>query len=669
MRIRRPKTKKAAPEGGASCLGTRHSDGYAVIVDKRIEPKLLLEFEGDTTNRGRLLRYDRPGAAGRVDRREKRDRVPNEPTRTGAELCGALEGSTVIGIPVRLRNEKGKWMSRPVSSRTPILGDVGVVFRVSVAIVVVFVLAAAMAPGPVERAAQAVLHATATNVGWMYLLVMSGFVFFVLFLGLSRIGTIRLGAPDERPEFSFPSWLAMIFSGGMGVGLVFWGVAEPMMHFNAPPLGIGLPRTAEAAQTGMLYAFFHWGLHQWATFALVGLALAYVRFRHKSHGLISETFRPLLGPRVDTGWGKAIDVLTVVSTVFGVATTLGLGALQINSGIAQLTGVPYGFPAQLVIIAVIGGLFMLSAMTPLDRGIRLLSNANMALAAALLGSVLLLGPTSFIFGVLTQTLGEYLGNVIQMSLVTSPYSNGAWVEQWTMFYWAWGLSWAPFVGSFIARISRGRTIREFVLGVMIVPVALSMLWFSTFGGAAIRFEIFENAGIADAVAAEVPAGLYALLDQLPGSGVLTVASIILVGMFLVTSADSATFVLGMFTSKGVLNPTRAVRVLWGCLQLLMVVVLLMTGGLESLRTVSIIAAFPFMLLMILIAVSLYLDLSQEIAARDEKARVLERRIERLLLRESERVAAEQAEAEVHPTVPEGSEPMTLPSSEENSASN
>jgi glycine betaine transporter len=293
----------------------------------------------------------------------------------------------------------------------------------------------------------------------------------------------------------------------------------------------------------------------------------------------------------------------------------------------------------------------------------------MLLAAALLAVVLIFGPTSFIFGVLTQTLGEYLGNVIQMSLVTSPYSNGAWVEQWTMFYWAWGLSWAPFVGSFIARISRGRTIREFVLGVMIVPVALSMLWFSTFGGAAIRFEIFEGAGIADAVAAEVPAGLYALLDQLPASGVLTVASILLVGMFLVTSADSATFVLGMFTSRGVLNPTRTVRVLWGSLQLLMVVVLLLSGGLESLRTVSIIAAFPFMLLMILMAVSLYRDLSQEIATRDEKTRLLEQRIERLLLRESERAAAEKAASEVHPTVPEDGHAASPLDSAENTASN
>ncbi|WP_051241650.1 BCCT family transporter [Stappia stellulata] len=543
-------------------------------------------------------------------------------------------------------------MKRPINFEAFSLGDVGAVLRVSAGIVLIFVVMTSLAPDTVQRVAQELLHATATNVGWMYVLVTTGFVGFMLVLALSRMGSIKLGPADAPPEFSFASWLAMIFSGGMGVGLVFWGVAEPIMHFTDPPLDDGMPRTVSAAQTGMRYAFFHWGLHQWANFTLVGLAIAYVRFRHDSHGLISETLRPLIGDRVDGGWGKAIDVLTVVSTVFGVATTLGLGALQINSGIARLAGIPFGFSAQLVIVAVVGGLFMLSAMTPLDRGVRLLSNANMLLAATLLGFVLVFGPTSFIFGVMTQTLGEYLGTIMQMSLVTSPYSNGDWVEQWTLFYWAWGLSWAPFVGSFIARISRGRTIREFVLGVMIVPVALSMLWFSTFGGAALHFEIYEHAGIADAVAAEVPSGLYVLLEQLPGSNVLTLASILLVGMFLVTSADSATFVLGMFTSKGVLNPTRAVRLLWGTLQLLMVVVLLLTGGLESLRTASIVAAFPFMLLMIMIAVSLYRDLAQELAMRDEKARMLDVRIERWLLRESEREAAEKAEAEIHPTVPE-----------------
>ncbi|WP_114966363.1 BCCT family transporter [Alkalilacustris brevis] len=539
-----------------------------------------------------------------------------------------------------------------IQATRSLLGDVGIVFRISSALIVLFVAAAATAPGVVGRAAQTILETTADNLGWMYLLVITGFVGFVLYLGLSRTGEIRLGAEDEPAEFSFTSWLAMIFSAGMGVGLVFWGVAEPMMHYNEPPLGSGLPRTADAAQTGMTYAFFHWGLHQWANFALVGLAIAYVRFRHNSFGLISETLRPLLGDRVDSGWGKAIDILTVVSTVFGVATTLGLGALQINSGISRVSDIPFGFPAQFGIIAVVGGLFVLSAMTPLDKGLRLLSNLNMALAGLLLLFVLAFGPTAFIFGVMTQTLGEYLGNVVQMSLVTTPFSDGRWVEQWTMFYWAWGLSWAPFVGSFIARISRGRTIREFVLGVMIVPVALSMLWFSVFGGAAVHFEIFAGAGIAAAVATEVPSGLFVMLDQLPLGGLLTAVAIVLVCLFLITSADAATFVLGMFTSKGVLNPTTTIRVLWAGLQLMVVVVLLLTGGLESLQTVSIIAAFPFMLLMILIAVSLHRDLSHELAMKAETARLLNRRIEYLLLREAEREAAQQAEDEVHPTAPE-----------------
>lgn len=533
-----------------------------------------------------------------------------------------------------------------------LLGDVGIVFYLSILLIGAFLTVAAVDPDETQRLAQQALDATTNNFGWLYLLTSSGFVLFTLGLAFSRFGSFRLGPDDEPPEFSFSSWLAMIFSGGMGVGLVFWGVAEPMIHLSSPPLGIGTPGSIEAAQTSMRYVFFHWGLHQWANFTVVGLAIAYVRFRHNSHGLISETFRPLLGGRVDRGWGKAIDILAVLSTIFGVATTLGLGALQINSGLSRLYGVSYGITPQLLIIAGLGSLFILSAMTPLDRGIRYLSNTNMVLAAGLLLFVLILGPTAFIFSELTQTMGEYLGNIVQMSLVTTPYSNEHWVQEWTIFYWAWGLSWAPFVGSFIARISQGRSIREFVLGVMIVPVILSMLWISTFGGSAIYFELFENAGIAEAVAQEVPAGLYAMLDQLPGGYYAAIVAILLVSLFVVTSADSATFVLGMFTSKGVLNPTRFVRILWGVLQLLMAGVLLLSGGLLGLRTVSIVTAFPFMLLMVLMAYSLYRDLSLEWQRREEKEKLLDERIESLLLREPERDAALQAEEDAHPTAPE-----------------
>lgn len=533
-----------------------------------------------------------------------------------------------------------------------LFGDVGTVFYLSAAIILIFVVLGVSYPADVERIAQQILDYTANKLGWTYLLATSGFVIFVLFLGVSKFGGMRLGPEDEPPEFEFGSWLAMIFSGGMGVGLVFWGVAEPMMHFNEPPLGLSEPRSVEAAQMGMRYSFFHWGLHQWANFALVGLAIAYVRFRHNARGLISEAFRPLLGKRVDGGWGNAIDTLAVVSTIFGVATTLGLGALQVNSGLARFEGIEYGTTAQMLIIAGLGVLFTISAMTPLEKGIRYLSNLNMILAVGLFSYVLLFGPTSFIFQELTQTMGEYLGNIVQMSLVTTPYTSESWVQDWTMFYWAWGLSWAPFVGSFIARISRGRTIREFVLGVMIVPVTLSMLWFGVFGGSAIHFELYQGAGIADAVAREVPAGLYTLLEQLPWGTYAGLLAIALVCIFVVTSADSATFVLGMFTSKGVLNPTRFVRVLWGMLQLSMAVVLLLSGGLEGLRTISIIAAFPFMVLMVLMAFALHRDLTREFWQRGEKERLLRQRVEAMLLREAEREAERAAAEEIHPSAPD-----------------
>jgi glycine betaine transporter len=533
-----------------------------------------------------------------------------------------------------------------------LLGDVGAVFYLSVLLIGGFVFFGAREPGATEAVAKRILDGTAANFGWMYLIATSGFVAFCAFLALSRYGNVRLGSEGEPPEFTFKSWLAMIFSAGMGVGLVFWGVAEPVMHFNEPPLGIGQPRTPEAAQLGMRYAFFHWGFHQWANFTLVGLAIAFVRFRHNSHGLISETFRPLLGARVDKGWGKAIDILAVVSTIFGVATTLGLGALQINSGLARLEVAEYNVQWQFLIMGGLAILFILSAMTPLEKGIRYLSNLNMLVAAGLLLFVLVEGPTAFIFGALTQTMGEYLGNIVEMSLVTTPYSSDHWVQQWTLFYWAWGLSWSPFVGSFIARISRGRTIREFVTGVMIVPVVLSMIWFAAFGGSAIHFELYGAAGIADAVADEVPAGLYVLLDQLPWGRVAAIAAIALVCMFVITSSDSATFVLGMFTSKGVLNPTRFVRILWGTLQLLLAGVLLLSGGLYALQTVSIIAAFPFMLLMVLMAFSLQKDLRLEIRRQEEKSRVLHERLEQLLLREAEREVAHEADEEIHPTAPE-----------------
>ena len=485
-------------------------------------------------------------------------------------------------------------------------------------------------PDHLATGAGQALGFTTEHFGWLYLFVTTGFLLFCIGVGLSDYGHIRLGADGETPEFPYPAWLGMIFSAGMGVGLVFWGVAEPMTHYNLPPLGLAPPQTPEAASLGMRYSLFHWGFHQWANFALVGLAIAYVRFRQERPGLISEAFRASLGSRVDGGFGHAINILAVVSTVFGVATTLGLGIIQINSGLGAVAGVGFGTTQQLMILGGVSIIFLLCALMPLESGVRYVSDANMLLAAALLGFVFFAGPTDFITASMTNAIGEYFGNVIGMSLVMTPYTGEDWVERWTIFYWAWGLSWAPFVGSFIARISRGRTIREFILGVIGMPVLLSIVWFATFGGSALYFEIFGQGGIAASVSEEISSGLFHMLEFLPFNDVVGPLVLLLIILFVITSANSATFVLGMFTSRGTLSPKRWMRVLWGVIQVLVAGVLLLSGGLAALQTISIVAAFPFMVLMIFMAASLLKSLRNEKRQAEFHEALLRGRIQRML---------------------------------------
>src|SRR6056297_745739 len=427
---------------------------------------------------------------------------------------------------------------RAVKNRWP-----GWVFYLALLILGGCVYLGAGAPDQLGILATTALHFTTDHFGWLYLFTTTGFLLFCTGIALSDYGHIRLGADGEAAEFSYTTWLGMIFSAGMGVGLVFWGVAEPMTHYNAPPLGMAESQTPESARLGMQYSLFHWGFHQWANFAIVGLAIAYVRFRHQRAGLISETFRASLGDRVDGPLGHAINTLAVISTVFGVATTLGLGIIQINSGLDSVTGIGFGTDQQLAILAGIAVIFLVCAMLPLESGVRFISDANMLLAAAVLVFVFFAGPTDFITAAMTNAIGDYISNVLGMSLVMTPYTGEDWVERWTIFYWAWGLSWAPFVGSFIARISRGRTIREFVVGVIGMPVLLSTVWFATFGGSALYFEMFEDAGLSALVASEMSAGLFAMLDLLPLGGWLAPLMLILIVLFVVTSANSATFVL------------------------------------------------------------------------------------------------------------------------------
>ncbi|MDZ7645571.1 MAG: BCCT family transporter [Woeseiaceae bacterium] len=532
-------------------------------------------------------------------------------------------------------------MSPAAVQRMNAVNRPGWVFWISLALLCLFVMAGAIFPLELTRGATAALEFTQEHFGWFYLFATTAFLIFCVGVAFSNFGNIRLGADGEAPEFAYPTWLGMIFSAGMGVGLVFWGVAEPMTHYVEPPLGMAEPRGAEAAQLAMRYSLFHWGFHQWANFAIVGLAIAYVSFRRDAPGMISETFRETLGNRVDGVTGHAINVLAVLSTVFGVATTLGLGIIQINSGLVAVSDTAFGVPQQLWILAGVAVVFLACSLTPLEKGVRYVSDANMILAGGILVFVFFAGPTDFIMSAATNAIGEYFGNVIGMSLVMTPYTSEDWVERWTIFYWAWGISWAPFVGSFIARISRGRTVREFVLGVIGVPVALSVLWFATFGGSALYFELFEDAGISTAVVTEISSALFVTLDQLPGAEILGIAMVALVVLFVITSANSATFVLGMFTSGGALEPKRWVRVVWGTVPVLVASVLLLSGGLDALRTVSIVAAFPFIILMAFMAGALLRSLRGEQRRVELHEALLRERMQRMLEKFE---AAEEADA-------------------------
>ncbi|MBB5326377.1 glycine betaine transporter [Anoxybacillus tepidamans] len=492
-----------------------------------------------------------------------------------------------------------------------------IVFYVSVVIALLFITWGIIPESVLPHYNLAVVSSTVHaflihKFGWFYLLSATAFLIFCFVLIFSKYGNIRLGSDDEKPDYSYKTWFAMLFSAGMGIGLVFWGVAEPMYHYYEPPVGEG--ETAESARVAMRYAFFHWGLHPWAIYAVVGLALAYFQFRKKAPGVMSGVLRPILGKRVDGVTGVAIDTLAVYATIFGVATSLGLGAIQISGGLSHLIpAINNTITTQLMVIVIVTVLFMLSAQTGLDKGIKWLSDTNVALAALLMVFLLFVGPTNFIMDVFTTTLGSYLQNLSSMSLKLSPFEQSDWPRSWTIFYWAWWIAWAPFVGSFIARVSRGRTVREFIIGVLLVPTVFSMIWFSVFGGTALYLERFEQANIMKIMNdAGVEMALFAVLQHFPFGSLLAGIAIILICTFFVTSADSATFVLGMQTTNGSLNPANSVKFTWGIIQSVIAAILLWTGGLQSLQTASIIAAFPFTIIMILMVVSLLRAFRQEI---------------------------------------------------------
>ncbi|MDG5789482.1 BCCT family transporter [Evansella sp. AB-P1] len=487
------------------------------------------------------------------------------------------------------------------------------VFIISVIIAGAFILWGVIAPNNLDAVTSLIQGHITDQLGWFYLLAATGFLSFALFLIVSPMGRIKLGKEGEEPEYNYLTWFSFLFTAGMGIGLVFWGVAEPLYHFYYPPTAENIETQERAAAIALRYSFFHWGLHPWAIYSVVALALAYFKFRKDSPGVLSAAFQPLLGDRINGPLGTTINVIVVFATIFGVATSLGFGTAQISGGISNLFLIENSTFLQMLVIIVITILYMASSQTGLNKGIRILSKTNIYLAIFLMLFLLFSGPTNFIMNSFTQTIGGYIQNLVRMSFQLDTFNpESDWVEDWTIFYWAWWIAWAPFVGTFIARVSRGRTIREFIVGVIAVPTIFGALWFSVFGGTAIHLELFDNIDIMGVIEESgMEIALFTVLQEYPFGLITSGLAILLIASFFITSADSATFVLGMQTTNGSMNPPNGVKFIWGIIQSLTAAVLLWSGGLDALQTASIIAAFPFTIIMIFMIASLVKALRAE----------------------------------------------------------
>jgi choline/glycine/proline betaine transport protein len=440
--------------------------------------------------------------------------------------------------------------------------------------------------------------------GWFYVAAVAGFLGFIVFIAAGPTGRIKLGADDAEPDFPYVSWLAMLFAAGMGIGLMYFAVAEPIQHYASPPEAA--PRSFAAAREAMVITFLHWGVHAWAIYGLVGLSLAFFAHRRGLPLTLRSGLRPLLGRRTDGVLGDAVDVFAICGTLFGIATSLGLGVSQMNAGLAYLFGLPNVVGSQLLLIVAVMGLATLSVLTGLDRGVRRLSELNLLLAVLLMLFVFAVGPTGFLLKALVQNFGLYLDRFFIRTFTLYAYEPRGWMANWTLFYWAWWIAWSPFVGMFIARISRGRTVREFVVGVLLVPTTFSFIWMTVFGNTAIALDMGGAAGqIAAAVQADLSTALFRFLQQLPGSTITSLIAIALVAVFFVTSADSGSLVIDTIASGGAEETPRWQRVYWCSLEGLAAGLLLLAGGLSALQAATLVAALPFTVIMVLLAVGLH----------------------------------------------------------------
>ncbi|MFP5322821.1 MAG: BCCT family transporter [Acidimicrobiia bacterium] len=519
-----------------------------------------------------------------------------------------------------------------------------VVFTASAVIVVLFVVLTSLFTGPAGDVFAALQARITATFGWFFILAVSGFLVFCLWLAFGRFAHVKLGPDDSEPDYSNVSWFAMLFSAGMGIGLLFWGVAEPISHFQLDPPRAGAGTTA-AARDAMLFSFHHWGFGPWAIYALTGMGLAYFGYRHGEPLAIRSLFRPLLGRRVDGRLGDLVDVVAVVSTMFGVATSLGLGVMQVNAGLEYVFDIGISRGTQLVLIAVITAVATASVVTGLDRGIQRLSQLNVGLAALVLVFVLAAGPTLLLVSAFVQNTGAYLGESVDLFTRLGVYQGSEWLDSWTIFYWAWWVSWSPFVGMFIARISRGRTIRQFVLGVLLVPSLVSFVWFTVLGNTAISLD--GAGGVISGLVGDDPSlALFGLLEQLPLARPMMVIATLLVVSFFVTSSDSGSFVIDMLTSGGDPDPHVATRVFWAVSEGAVAAALLLAGGLEALQAVAISGGLLFTVVLVAGAVSVARGLRSEFGAPPRRHELppvhLRDAVERDRQRERRRLEAEAA---------------------------
>lgn len=492
---------------------------------------------------------------------------------------------------------------------------------ISLLLSLVFILIGTIFTDWLSETASFLLDLTLTYFGSFYILSVSLFVIFCLYLMFSKYGKIRLGKDSDKPEFSTVSWISMLYSAGMGIGLLYWAVAEPVKHYLSPPIESVSKASSASADLAMTYTYYHWGIHPWALYGVVGLGLAYFQFRKGLPVLISSIFHPLLGDKIYGPIGRSIDIFSIFLTMIGIAQGLGLSALQAADGFQNVFGITNTVSVQITIVCVATLLFILSSLTGLSGGIKFLSNANMWLSIALMTIIIFAGPTKLIIDNFINSTGSYFAELLNMSFRLSPFNEAEqkWLNGWTIFYWAWWITWAPFVGTFVSRISKGRTIKEFIAGVILVPLAFTFLWFSTFGGSAIHFIDLGNTALKNIINTDVTSSLFAFLELFPMGFVLSLIALLLTMTFYISSADSGVFVLAMFSSGGNLSPSNKIKVMWGVIVAFTAIVFLLAGGLEAVQTICIVLSTPFAILMLFMCFGILKGLRTESKLNEENS--------------------------------------------------